>query len=210
VSTRSNGVYDGTSKVPAFEIRWKATNLPLPAESGSRSNRLSKGAIAGIVIGAVAAVAIGVAAFLLLRRYRRRRLSPIYVETAEVMGRKAEAPGEPEPSVAVAELTPTTGQVQGYRGPSLNQGVPGVPISELPASGHAAAPNVPSSATASAPAPDRRQIPTHSSSDEIALLMEKKARVEERRRRLLELEQLDSEADAIDQRLVMLRGQGGG
>jgi hypothetical protein len=200
-------VYDGTSKVPAFEIRWKATDLPLPAEPGSSSNRLSNGAIAGIAVGAVVAVGLVVAAFLLIRRYRRRRLSPIYVETAEVMGGKSELPRKPGPSVVVARPLPTTEQIQGYREPPSNTGVP---VSELPVSAHAAAPNALSSATTSMPSPDRRQSPTQSSSDEIALLMEKKARIEERRRRLLELEQLDSEADAIDQRLVLLRGQGGG
>ncbi|KAK1753718.1 hypothetical protein QBC47DRAFT_430631 [Echria macrotheca] len=103
VSPATGGrTWDGTSRVPAFEIRWALSDLPLLADATGTASLpfsfttgiptptvpssslpdtaattgLSRGTIAGIAVGVVVALGliIAVLSWLFLRRYRRERL----------------------------------------------------------------------------------------------------------------------------------------
>ncbi len=102
--TGGSTIWDGTSIVPAFEIRWAPSDLsvlttnspsstgpsssgPLPTgpaptapeEAGGASSGLSRGAIAGIAVGAVLgfSLILAVVGFFFLRRYRRGKMKPM-------------------------------------------------------------------------------------------------------------------------------------
>ncbi|KAK0652646.1 hypothetical protein B0T16DRAFT_406562 [Cercophora newfieldiana] len=196
--------------------------LPTGATTGSGSgdsNRMSTGVIAGIAVGGVAIVTLAVATLLFILRHRRRRLSPIYVETAEDLSEKTDGlVGSGAGAVAAAPQETTWQPGRPASAPLQARPVespipPVAAATELPGEVHpnrGIPPMAASPDPTSNPTSYRGQSPTPAVGDEIAQLMEKKARVDERRKRLLELEQLDSEADAIDQRLVLLRRQGGG
>ncbi len=117
VSPATGGrTYDGSSMVPAFQIRWAPSDLallatasltsqalsltatsslpgptsglPAPTASDSPSPGLATGTIAGIAVGVVVALALMLAAagWFLLRRYRRERMKPRHADAELEVG----------------------------------------------------------------------------------------------------------------------------
>jgi len=208
-----------TSCSPSGNTAWPDSENP---ETAAGSGGLSGLAIAGIVVGVLLTIMqLAVLFYCLFRAEGHRLVDPICVGTAETVAEKAYNPSASITRDMATRPTRTTWQLN-HEQPAANKpspethtvrisarnvvkgpGHPTVSPSELPMLGHASPPRIP------APALDRGQSPSQSTSNEIARLVKKKARVEERRRRLRELEMLDSEADAIDERLGQLRGQSG-
>ncbi len=124
--------WDGTSRVPAFQIRWASSDsailaprslepasftaadslpgptsgLPAPTASDSPSPGLSSGTTAGIAVGVVVALALMLAAgWFFLRRYRRERMKPRLADAElEVGGAGGQGPSELHVETASPEL----------------------------------------------------------------------------------------------------------
>lgn len=173
---------------------------------------------------------LAIGGFFALRRYRRARISPPDVEPAVdpngaselatehklvVEAGSADATGQQptaelssvlDPSVVGMEAT----EVPAHRLVELAGAVPPA-VAELPV------PADEETTASAAPAAARTQdveqhpiAPPPVDEDEVARLLEKKARLDDQRRRLLALERLENEAEAVDKRLSQLRGHGSG
>ena len=137
-------------------------------------------------------------------RAEKAELDAVEVDSSEATGPSSEKPAGFANSIVEMDTAP----VQSHQ-------VPDSGPSDAILSAHLPSPG-PRNPQISIFAPDtvsqaaqvqRRETPP-AVDPEVAQLMEKKARLDERRRRLMELESLDSEAAAIEQRLNQIQGRG--
>lgn len=257
--------YCGGDYVPAFQIRWKSSDLvlfaasanptttlptgpapttltggstvppvqpsptqgdrpgpsigPMPTggSSSGSSAGLSPSTIAGIVVGVITGLLLAAAAAFLLFRYRKRGRHLLQFSTTELGGNPKSA------GLTVTELPASRGrsdcelpaQTERLTPMELSGEPPAGIVSELP--GRVVTPIAELWSEAVLPADQRLDDTFERDSSPVAVaplgltedmereLNERQARLQERRRRLLELEQIDQEEESIRRRLSQLQ-----